>query len=97
MLRYALKVSPAEKALIEATRALRYGELFEVAVAAGEPTEAIEVSPGEADLLRLVRSAGPLSIDVLTVHQGQPVLAELELIVNGFRGRKKLKLPVQDE
>jgi hypothetical protein len=99
MLRYSLKVSHAEKALILASRAVRFGELFGVELneVAGElPSEWIEASANETDLLQQIR-AGNTHIDVLTVHQGEPVLIENDLILNGFRCRKKTKLPLEHE
>ncbi len=85
-------VSTPEYYLLEAIREIKYGELFGVQVDDNHPWIEYEVSPNDLDLLEYIRD-GAQYIDVLTVHNGQPVLAETDFKLNGFRCRKKVKFP----
>lgn len=85
-------VSGPEHALIETIQALQYGELYGVQVDAEDRWVDCEVSPAMRDLLGYIRD-GAQHIDILTVHNGQPTLAETDLLLNGFRCRKKVKFP----
>jgi hypothetical protein len=93
MVRYTAVVSPKEKDLLNAIRAVQYGELFGVDIPQVHTVDAMDVSAGERDLLTLIRD-GIQYIDVLTVHNGQPTRIECDTICNGFRCRKKIRLPL---
>jgi hypothetical protein len=92
MLLYSVKVSKRERDLILGMRSLKFGEMFGVEVPDEPYTEDLKVTGNEQDLLTLLRN-GLMYIDVLTIHNGEPTLVETDLICNGFRSRKKHKLP----
>ena len=86
-------ISPYEADLIEAMRLMQFGEMFGVDVPA-DGGQFIEMHLPQAthDLLLYIRS-GVQHIDVLTVHHGQPVQAETDSKILGFRCRRKVKFP----
>lgn len=96
MLKYLRRVSSEEKDLVEAVRSLRYGEMYGVEILDLPANEAVEVSPAEWGLLHFIRS-GNNPIDILTVHNGQPTLAEQDLKIGSFRCRKKVKFPTSSD
>ncbi len=93
MLRYTTTAFESAIRLIETARKLKFGEICSIEVVyTGSPRE-VEVSRNEADLLNFL-DENPC-IDKLTVHQGEPVLAETNYESNGFRCRKKIKFPTE--
>ena len=93
MLHYTLDlVSTPEYQLLEAIREVKFGELFGVQVDDQAKWIDYELSQAEIDLLTFVRE-GNQYIDILTVHNGQPTLAETDYKISGFRCRKKVKFP----
>ena len=95
MLQCFIAVPESVKTLLRTTRELHYGELFGVEIDPTGPRENLQVSSNERDLVRLILDEGTCYIDVLTVHQSEPVLAEMDVEVRGFRCRKKVKFPTQ--
>lgn len=85
-------VSTPEYLLLEAIREVKFGELFGVQVDDQHKWIDYELLQAEMDLLCFIRD-GAQYIDVLTVHNGQPVLAETDFRLSGFRCRKKVKFP----
>lgn len=85
-------VSTPEYLLLEVIKEIQYGELFGVQVDDQDKWIEYEISPAMLDLVGYIRE-GAQHIDILTVHNGQPVLAETDLKLNGFRCRKKIKFP----
>ncbi len=85
-------VSAREQELLEVIREVQYGELYGVEIEAQEPEREELVSPAERDLLEAIRG-GIQYIDVLTIHNAEPVVAELDFTRASFRCRKKIKFP----
>ncbi|MEL7591636.1 MAG: hypothetical protein AAGU17_10140 [Anaerolineaceae bacterium] len=85
-------VSTNEQELLKVIREVEYGELYGVEIAAQEPELEALVSTAERDLLEVIRG-GLQYIDVLTIHNGEPSIAELDYQQAGFRCRKKIKFP----
>lgn len=86
-------VSPGEADLIEAIRKVQFGELYGVEIDQNEGRWVEhEIAPAIRDLLLYLRS-GVQSIDILTVHHGQPIQAETDCVLWGFRCRKKVRFP----
>lgn len=85
-------LSTPEYELLETIKAIRYGELFGVQVDDQGKWIDYELTPEQHDLIEYIRD-GAQYIDILTVHHGQPTLAETDLKINGFRCRKKIKFP----
>lgn len=85
-------VSAREQELLDCLREVQYGEMYGVEIAAQEPGIEELVSPAERDLLEAIRD-GMQYIDVLTIHNGEPSVAELDYKSAGFRCRKKIKFP----
>lgn len=77
--------------LLETIRSLGYGEMFGVVVRDDPQTVQVEVNENERDLIKWLEENS--EIDILTVHNGKPVLIETDFERCGFRCRKKLKLP----
>ncbi len=98
MLKYKAVVNSQTAVLITTTRSLRFGELYGVEIELdGDDLFPLEVSKNEYDLIEAIHN-GLQYIDVLTVHNGEPVRAEVDAKTNGFRCRKKIKFPtVQTE
>jgi hypothetical protein len=92
MLQYILTLSKEEQDLLWTIRELCFGELFGIEIKDTPKTCALKVSPSERDLIDLIRS-GTQKIDILSVHMGEPVLAEVDFKLNNFRCRKKIKFP----
>ena len=85
-------VSCSELELLEAIREVEHGEMYGVEVDVTEPTITAQLSQSARDLLDTIRN-GIQYIDVLTIHNGEPSLAEVDFKKNGFRCRKKIKFP----
>ena len=85
-------VTAREQELLDVIREVQYGELYGVEIEAQEPEREELVSPAERDLLEAIRG-GLQYIDVLTIHNGEPSVAELDYKSAGFRCRKKIKFP----
>ncbi len=97
MLKYKAVVNSQIAVLITTTRSLRFGELYGVEIDLDGDQYPLEVSKNEYDLIEAIYN-GLQHIDVLTVHNGEPVRAEVDEKTNGFRCRKKIKFPtVQTE
>lgn len=79
-----------EENLIDAIHEMRFGELYGVEIPAdGERLHKL-LSPAEQELIYFIR-AGHQYIDILTVHNGQPTLAEIDCKIRGFRTRRKVR------
>ena len=91
-----VKLSDPEYRLITAIQSVNFGEMFGVEVQHEEPTLEYLATQQEQDLIFVIRS-GYQYIDVLTVHNGQPTLAELDQIIDGFRCRKRVRFPLTME
>ena len=97
MLQYQkIRVSDVENNLIEAIKTIGYGEIFGCEIKQEiETLNTTMVDDGIRDLIEWTRTEGISYIDVLTVHQGSPVMAEIDCIVNGFKCRIKTKFPTK--
>jgi hypothetical protein len=93
MLKCIVVIPEAVKKLLLTTRELRFGELYGVDLEMRGPRNNFEVSKAEKDLVKLILDDEACYIDVLTVHQSEPVTAEMDMEVRGFRCRKKIKFP----
>ena len=93
MLQFTVLVSKKEKDLLDTIRGLGYGEIFGAEIQDAPKTIHVDVSVYGQDLIDLLRS-GVQYIDVLTVHAGEPVMAEIDQESYGFRCRKKTKFPI---
>ncbi len=91
MLKYWVRVSGEERKLIETIRKIEFGEIYSPKVEDREHSEVAEVSGNVSDLLDLIRTGMPISI--ITIHQSEPVYAEVDQLVDGFRCRKKVRFP----
>lgn len=87
-----IKVSNPEFYLLETIRKVEYGTLYGVEIREEREFIECDVSPAAMALLEYIRS-GTRYIDVLTIHAGQPVSAETDCVINGFRCRAKTKFP----
>lgn len=85
-------VTAREQELLDVIREVQYGELYGVEIEAQEPEREELVTPAERDLLEAIRG-GLQYIDVLTIHNAEPVVAELDFSRASFRCRKKIKFP----
>ena len=93
MLKWNVVVPETLKNLLRTTRDLKFGELFGVDLDLRGPRENMNVSLNERDLVQFILDEEACYIDVLTVHQSEPVTAEMDMEVRGFRCRKKIKFP----
>ncbi len=91
MLKYMVRISREEQKLIETIQKIGYGEIYSPKTEIQPHTEILEVSANIADLLDLVRSGTPISI--IIIHQYEPVYAEVDQLMDGFRCRKKVRFP----
>lgn len=96
MLKFILHVSIEEKGLIEAIRSIRYGEMYGVEILDLPANVEMVVNTAEWDFIHFIRS-GNISIDILTVHNCQPTLAEMDMKIGSFRCRKKVKFPTSTD
>ena len=94
MLLSTIAISGEENRLLSVMQELGFGELFDVEIADQPKTLTVEVSENAASLVDLIRS-GVQDIAVITVHQGEPVLAEVDEVNSGFRCRKRIKFPTR--
>ncbi len=88
----SLKLTGPELDLVCAMRELGFGEMFGVEIPDAEQETRLMIPQATYDLILHIRS-GVRYIDVLTVHRGQPTLAETDLKIDTFRCRKKVKFP----
>ena len=92
MLKYTIAIPEAVEKLLRTTRELQFGEIFGVEIDPRTRMVHAQVSANERDLAHFIED-GNCYIDVLTVHQSEPVTAELDYENRGFRCRKKIKFP----
>lgn len=92
MVRYTMVVTEQEARLLDTTRQLCHGELFGVELPDERPVLPMELTANERDLIAVFRD-GVRYLDTLTIYRSEPVFAEIDSKVNGFRCRKKLKFP----
>lgn len=85
-------VSSSELKLLSLIREIGYGEMFGVEILPDTYDLKVEVTEAEKSLLDTVRG-GFQYIDVLTIHNGAPIVAEVDFQDSGFRCRKKLRFP----
>lgn len=93
MLSYSMKISLREYALLQAMSEIKYGEVFGVDPEPQPETIDLQISENFRSLLDILREG--TSISVLTVHQGEPVAAEIDEKIKDFRCRKKVKFPTR--
>jgi hypothetical protein len=86
-------LTPGEADLIGAIEKVRFGEIFGVEIdqGGGQWVE-MDLTPAMWDLIMYIRT-GVQYIDILTVHNGQPTLAETDCKIRGFLCRQKIKFP----
>jgi hypothetical protein len=88
-------VSYPEWELLEAIRELKFGEMYGVEIdLTQDQWMDYKLTPAITDFLLYLRSGIPY-IDVLTVHNGQPVIAETDLKIDKFKCRRRVKFPSQ--
>jgi hypothetical protein len=93
MLNWSVVLTLEELDLYHAIKDTGYGEIFGIEIPiSGDYRFSQDVSENFRDLLTLIRS-GIHTISVLTLHQGEPVLVELDEKIGDFRCRKKIKIP----
>ena len=89
-----MKLSEAEILLQEAIKEIQCGEMYGVEIPQQKLVKAREVSGNFLSLLEELRD-GVTYVDVLTIHQGEPVMMEIDCKINDFRCRKKTKFPTE--
>lgn len=94
MVQSAMKVTKTEKLLLETLAEMRFGEIYGLELMDEPTTEVVMVTAAQRSLIRNIWG-GMRNIGVLSVHQGDPVLAEVDCKINGFRCRKKYKFPTE--
>ena len=87
---FPMALSEDEARLIEAVQAVRFGEVYGVKIEPGPVGRLRRLSSAERALVLEMRD-GLREISVLHVHEGQPVYAEVDEKVGGFRCRKKVR------
>ena len=94
MVKSQLEFITSRSNLIEAITRVQFGELYGVEIAARSELHVhrVELSPAMQRSDLYIRG-GCQYIDILTVHNGQPTLAETDSTSTGFRCRKKVKFP----
>ena len=95
MLKYTLNVSKETLALLQTMRALQFGDIYGAEVHISHEKVSVELSRAERDLVNLIES-GVQYFDVLTVHHGNPVMAEIDEKNGSFRCRKKVRFPTEN-
>lgn len=85
-------LSDEEKQLVEAIHDVNYGEIYGVEISGGNPQHHFEVSANVEDLIEAIRD-GLNNISVLSIHQGEPVMAEVDYKMGRLHCRKKTKFP----
>jgi len=88
-----LIVSKNESVLLNTMRSIQFGEMFSVDVPDALYTVPEDISTSEADLIEFIRNGHP-HLDVLRIHAGEPTVAEVDFVMNGFSCRKKAKFPL---
>ena len=93
MLKYNVAIPEAVDKLLRTTRELGFGEIFGVEI---DPRSKVvntrRFSKNETDLAKFIED-GNCYIDVLTVHQSEPVTAETRLREQGFPMSEKSEIP----
>jgi hypothetical protein len=90
MIKSSIQVSNNVEQLILTIRSLNFGEIFSVNPDLEENVREMEVSANEKALIDTLHEHR--KIDIITVHQGEPVYAEIDKVTNKFRCRQKIKL-----
>lgn len=85
-------VSQNEEELLRTIGEIGYGEIYGLEIAAQSPVLEVRVSLANRDLINAIRN-GLQSIDVLTIHDGEAKMAEVNYKTKGFSCRKKIKFP----
>jgi hypothetical protein len=90
MIKSTIRISSDIEALITAIRTLKFGEIFNARPELGGPARDVLLTVSEQVLVNvLIENEG---VDIITVHQGAPVLAEKDLKIGKFTCRQKFKL-----
>jgi hypothetical protein len=80
--------------LLSAIDATQFGQIENVTVEHDVASIPAVVSENQRDLIALIRS-GTRYFDSISVHRGEPVIAETSGTDFGFRCRKKIKFPTE--
>ena len=91
---FSMELTKEEAGLIETLRVVVYGEIYGVKLPSGSARIPQRLSSAERALILEMRD-GMSNISVLHVHEGQPVYAEVDEKIAGFRCRKKIKFPAE--
>jgi hypothetical protein len=87
-----MTLTKQEKELLDAVVEVKYGEIFGVELDPGKPEIEVEASQNFRSLIEAIRD-GLNHISVLTIHQGDPAMAETDFKHKGFSCRKKYRFP----
>jgi hypothetical protein len=87
-----MKLTQQEYDLVLVMREIKYGEIYGIELASGIQDKELDVSPSTKALIQAIRD-GENDIGVLTVHNKEPVNAEVDYKSKGFCCRKKIKFP----
>jgi hypothetical protein len=86
-----ITVSVSENSLLDAMKALRFGEIKEVDVANGTPRIDRMLTVKQVALIEFIRD-GNRHIDKLVVHEGEPMQVETRMNVKGFQCIRKIRM-----
>lgn len=85
-------VSRNECDLLETIEEIGHGEIYGLEISSQSPTIEVRIASANRDLLNAIRN-GLQYIDVLTIHDGEARMAEVNYKTNGFSCRRKIKFP----
>ena len=85
-----MKLSQAEKDLIDAIREVQYGEIYGIEILEGPAVLEASLNGAAQWLIGEIRE-GLTNISVLTIHDGRPVAAEADFKFRDLCCRKKYK------
>ena len=88
-----VEISEREYDLLQTMAEIGFGEIYGLDPEPQPKTIEAQVSKNFQDLLEIMREGARIS--VLTVHQGEPVTAEIDEKIKDFRCRKRVKLPTR--
>ncbi len=85
-----LLVSQSEKAVLETASLIKFGEMIDVEIVPGGEIQ-ISVSEQQENFLKTLRAESETLFNLIMVHDGIPVQAQINGSAHGIRYLKKIR------
>ena len=80
-----------EAAILEAADQVRFGELLEVEIAAGEPKISMRLTAPQIAFIKTLRDEGLRKLDCIVIHNGIPSQIEVDGQFRTIKYKRKIR------